>query len=117
MTENGHSSPGLVLHAYGPDAQHLLGSFRSALNAVAALPHAAIEIVVQGPVVAQLCEEEFAESVSNALAAGIAINACANSLRSAGVDAGALLPGVGQVPSAVAHLAQRQWDGWSYIRL
>jgi len=43
--------------------------------------------------------------------------ACANSLRAVGIAAEDLTAGVGTVPAAVTHLAQRQWAGWAYVRV
>ncbi|WP_231941188.1 DsrE family protein [Arthrobacter sp. U41] len=111
---------GLVAHAVGslPDGA-LAGVLRSSQNAVAALgPEVPVEAVIQGPGVALLAEGSgFGEAISTAVAGGVRVLACGNSLRSAGVPAERLLPGVGMVPAAIAHLARRQWDGWAYVRL
>ncbi|WP_024368504.1 DsrE family protein [Arthrobacter sp. TB 26] len=116
----GRGRRGLVAHSAGPlpdDA--LAGVLRSSQNAVAALgPGVPIEAVIQGPGVAHLAEGSvFGEAISAAVASGVRVLACGNSLRSAGVAAEHLLPGVGMVPAAIAHLAERQWDGWAYLRL
>ncbi|AOT05392.1 hypothetical protein ASPU41_06475 [Arthrobacter sp. U41] len=97
----------------------LAGVLRSSQNAVAALgPEVPVEAVIQGPGVALLAEGSgFGEAISTAVAGGVRVLACGNSLRSAGVPAERLLPGVGMVPAAIAHLARRQWDGWAYVRL
>ncbi|MDI3240869.1 DsrE family protein [Arthrobacter sp. AL08] len=111
---------GLVAHAAGPLPDGALaGVLRSSQNAVAALgPEVPVEAVIQGPGVAQLAEgSAFGEAISTAVAGGVRVLACGNSLRSAGVPAERLLPGVDIVPAAIAHLAERQWDGWAYIRL
>lgn len=111
---------GLVAHSAGPLPDGALaGLLRSCRNAVAALgPKVPVEAVIQGPGVALLAEGSgSAEAVSAALAAGVRVLACGNSLASAGVPAEGLLPGVGVVPAAIAHLAERQWAGWAYVRL
>lgn len=116
----GQGRRGLVAHSSGPLADGALaGVLRSSLNAVAALgPEVPIEAVIQGPGVAHLVEGAgFGEAISPAIAGGVRILACGNSLRSAGVTAERLLPGIEIVPAAIAHLAERQWDGWAYIRL
>lgn len=111
---------GLVAHGAGPLPDGALaGVLRSSQNAVDALgPGVPVEAVIQGPGVAQLAEDsEHRAAVSAALAHGVRVLACGNSLRSAGLPAERLLPGVGVVPAAIAHLARRQWDGWAYVRL
>ncbi|MEC5193367.1 MULTISPECIES: DsrE family protein [unclassified Arthrobacter] len=111
---------GLVAHAAGPLPDGALaGVLRSGQNAVAALaPGVFVEVVIQGPGVSRLAQGSESEGdVSIAVASGIRVLACGNSLRSAGVPAEGLLPGVEVVPAAIAHLAERQWNGWAYIRL
>lgn len=111
---------GLVAHAAGPLPDGALaGVLRSSQNAVAALgPAVPVEAVIQGPGVALLAEGSgSSDAISSAVASGVRVLVCGNSLRSAGVPAESLLPDVDVVPAAIAHLAQRQWDGWAYIRL
>ena len=109
---------GLLLHVSGGEESHLLAGIRSARNARAQLPHLAMEIVVQGPAVAFLQSGSALESELAALGAvPVSVLACGNSLRSVGVEPGALLRDVTVVPAAVAHLATRQLDGWAYIRV
>ncbi|MGA7206973.1 MAG: hypothetical protein WBX27_20365 [Specibacter sp.] len=118
MAEANDAPRGLVLHGFGTGSDQVAGVFRSALNAATALPEAAIEVVIQGPAVAALAgESQLSGPVAEALGRGIAVLACENSMRSAEVAHGDLLPGVGTVPSAVAHLAARQWGSWAYVRL
>ncbi len=117
---SGADKRGLMAHAAGPLTDGALaGVLRSGRNAVEALgPGFPVEAVVQGPGVALLAEgSESAADVAAAVASGVRVLACGNSLRSADVPAESLLPGVGVVPAAIAHLAQRQWDGWAYVRL
>jgi intracellular sulfur oxidation DsrE/DsrF family protein len=128
-TEHGRIRPGalpaerrrgIVAHSAGPlHDGALAGVLRSSQNAVAALgPEVSVEAVIQGPGVVHLAEGSGSgEVISGAVASGVRVLACGNSLRSAGVPAEGLLPGVEMVPAAIAHLAQRQWDGWAYIRL
>jgi intracellular sulfur oxidation DsrE/DsrF family protein len=118
MTESNDAAKGLLLHGWGAGAEQVAGVFRSALNATTALPKATIEIVIQGPAVAALTGDgALAGPVAEVLERGVAVLACQNSMRSAAVDSAELFPGVGTVPSAVAHLAVRQWENWAYIRL
>lgn len=119
-TPDADASPGLLVHSAGPaESAGLAGVLRSAANAVAALaPGVPVEVVVQGPGVALLATgSTLGEPISEALGQGIRILACGNSLRSVELTPGQLLPGVGSVPAAIAHLATRQWEGWAYVRL
>lgn len=118
MADSNGAPKGLLMHGFGTGAEQVAGVFRSALNAAAGLPGAAVEIVIQGPAVAALTHDGgLAGPVASVLERGVAVRACENSMRSAAVDAASLLTGVSPVPSAVVHLAQRQWDGWAYVRL
>lgn len=111
---------GLLVHSAGPaDSAGISAALRSAANAVAALAAGVpVEVVVQGPGVSLLAAGSTQEElVSEALAQGIRILACGNSLRSVGLEPGELSAGVGSVPAAIAHLATRQWEGWAYVRL
>lgn len=116
----GEGPRGLVAHGAGPLPDGALaGVLRSSQNAVDALgPGVPVEAVIQGPGVALLAEDsEHRAEVLAALTHGVRVLACGNSLRSADLPAERLLPGVGVVPAAIAHLARRQWDGWAYVRL
>lgn len=119
-TPNADTSRGLLVHCLGPaESAGLAGALGSAANAVAALaPGVPIEVVVQGPGVGLLATgSTLGAPISEALGQGIRVLACGNSLRSVELAPGQLLPGVGSVPAAIAHLATRQWEGWAYIRL
>ncbi|WP_431230697.1 DsrE family protein [Paenarthrobacter nicotinovorans] len=111
---------GLLIHSAGPlEQDSLAGILRSASNARAALgPGAGIEVVVQGPGVKLLAMDSAdIEAVNNARQLDVSIIACGNSMRSAGLEDKDLAPGIGMIAAAIAHLAQRQWDGWAYARL
>lgn len=116
----GQGRRGLVAHSAGPLADGALSAvLRSTQNAVAALgPEVRVEAVIQGPGVALLADDSgFGDAISTAVASGVRVLACGNSLRSAGVPAERLLPGIDVVPAAIAHLVERQWEGWAYVRL
>lgn len=118
--QSGERRRGLVIHSAGPvDDGTLAGVLRSSQNALAALgPKVRVEAVIQGPGVALLAAGSGSgDTIFGAVASGVRVLVCGNSLRSAGVPAEGLLPGVEIVPAAIAHLAERQWDGWAYIRL
>ncbi len=119
-TPDAAASPGVLVHCAGTaESVGLAAALRSAVNAVAALaPGISIEVVVQGLGVGLLATgSTLGESISEALGQGIRILACGNSLRSVELTPAQLLPGVGSVPAAIAHIAARQWEGWAYIRM
>ena len=97
----------------------MLGVLRSATNARTALPPGtAIEIIIQGPGVTMLSNSSpVTEALKQAQGLNIGILACGNSMRSAGLQAEDLTGGVDTVPAAIAHLTERQWGGWAYVRL
>lgn len=112
----------LVLHLAGPGQApfpDLATALRIAANALAELPGTEVEIVVQGPSVTRLAAPaEDSARITELLGTGrVAISACANSLRSAGVEVSELAPGVRDVPAAIAQLARRQGEGAAYIRI
>lgn len=110
----------LLIHAFGEDPVALSTALRVARNTIRELgANTGIHIVVQGPLVRQLSAgSSFANEIIETHAAGpIEIAACHNSMASAGVDAAALNPVIEVVPSAVAYLAERQWEGWAYVRV
>ena len=80
--------------------------------------------VIQGPCVSFLHAGSALEPELSGLGelSGLAgrpvqVLACANSLRSAGLEADQLQGGVSVVPAAVAHLSTRQFTGWAYVRV
>ncbi|PRB71705.1 DsrE family protein [Arthrobacter sp. MYb213] len=111
----------LLLHLAGPEESSfpdLATAARIARNARAELPVYTIEIVVQGPKVKSLLNDgDSAPIVTSLLEAGFIISACANSLRSTGIERKQLIEGVLIVSAAVAHLAKKQIEGAAYIRL
>lgn len=73
--------------------------------------------MVQGPGVQLLAAGAPAsKAITHVRQLDVEILACANSLRSAGLEAGDVTTGIGTVPAAVAHLAERQWQVWAYVR-
>jgi intracellular sulfur oxidation DsrE/DsrF family protein len=107
----------LLIHASGSAPETLTAALRSARHAFAG-ETVSIHVVVQGPLVRHLtADSPGAENVSASLGPNVQVQACRNSMSSANVTSGDLLPGVSTVPSAVAYLAQKQWDGAAYVAL
>lgn len=109
----------LLIHAYGSTSESLSAALRASRNAAKEFgPEVGIHIIVQGPGVEQLTSESgFAQEIRETVASdSIEIAACSNSLGAVGMDKAQLAEPVGSVPSAVAYLAQKQWEGWAYVR-
>jgi uncharacterized protein len=111
---------GLLIHAYGTEnSEALSAALRAARASREGLgPEVKIQIIVQGPAVRLVTVgSSYAEEIaSTSKASSIGVYACQNSMKSAVVNEADLLPQSGSVPSAVAYLAQKQWNGWAYVR-
>ncbi|MBW4031201.1 MAG: hypothetical protein HIU88_00880 [Acidobacteria bacterium] len=109
----------LLIHAYGETSETLSVALRAARNAANEFgPEVGIHIVVQGPAVEHLTTQSgFAHEIRETVASdSIEVAACSNSLGAVGIDTSQLADAVGSVPSAVAYIAQKQWEGWAYVR-
>ncbi|MCQ6271914.1 hypothetical protein M8J71_15680 [Pseudarthrobacter sp. R1] len=107
--------PGLVLHT-GPSSD-LPAVPHSAANAVGALGAGVrLEVIVQGGRGGSPGPgTDLAGSLPGLLRDDVRILARENSMRSAGLEAADLAPGRNGSRRRRAR-AQRQWDGWAYIR-
>jgi intracellular sulfur oxidation DsrE/DsrF family protein len=93
-----------------------LSNIANALDGIGA-DKADIELVVYGPGIAMLKKESaVADRLAAALAHGVHIAACQNSMRAFKLEAAALVPGAGVVPSGVVELIRRQHAGYAYVR-
>lgn len=76
-----------------------------------------IEIVVYGPGLDMvLLETEMGEKIDEALAQGISIIACENTMIGHKLTRADMYPGLKYVKAGVVHLMKRQQEGWAYIR-
>lgn len=76
-----------------------------------------IEIVAYGPGLDMLkLESEVGDRVATALASGVKIVACQNTMRNQELTDKDMLPGIGYVPAGVVELMKRQDQGYAYIR-
>lgn len=76
-----------------------------------------IEVVAYGPGINMLkMEAPIANRVSQAIASGIAIVACENTMTAQKIVKADMNPSVTYVPAGVIQLMKRQQEGWSYIR-
>jgi len=77
----------------------------------------AIEIVAYGPGIGMLKLDAPTNSrVSEAIKAGIAVNACENTMRGQKLSRADMHPNVTYVPAGVVEIVKRQQEGWAYLR-
>lgn len=76
-----------------------------------------IEIVAYGPGIAMLkLESKVGNRVSAAVADGVKVVACQNTMRKMKLSEGDMLGGIGYVKAGVIELMQKQQQGYAYIR-
>ena len=93
-----------------------LGNIGNALDGLGA-DHAEIELVVYGPAIAMLKKDSpVADKVAAALARGVRVAACQNSMRGFKIEQADLVPGVTPVPAGVVELIRREHAGYAYVR-
>jgi intracellular sulfur oxidation DsrE/DsrF family protein len=79
--------------------------------------HTKIELVVFGPGIGMLmAASDVAGRIAEAVKTGVAVSACENTMRGQKLTRDQMNPGIGYVPSGVAHLIRRQAEGYAYIR-
>jgi intracellular sulfur oxidation DsrE/DsrF family protein len=75
------------------------------------------EIVAYGPGIGMLkMDSVVGPRVAEAMAAGVSVVACENTMKNQKVSRDDMLPRIGYVEAGVVQLMKRQRDGWSYIR-
>ena len=76
-----------------------------------------IEIVAYGPGLSMLkAESTVGNRIGEALAAGVKVVACENTMRGQKLTKDDMLGGIGYVGAGVVEIMQRQQQGWAYIR-
>ena len=76
-----------------------------------------IEIVAFGPGIDMLkAESEVGTRVQEALAAGVGVFACQNTMHGQHLKPEDMVDKIGYVPAGVVELIKRQTEGWAYIR-
>ena len=76
-----------------------------------------IELVAYGPGVELFkLDSTLAEPIAGALAAGVVILVCENTLHAKKLTHEDMLPGVGFVKSGAGEIMRRQLQGWAYLR-
>lgn len=94
----------LIIHA--PTANALVRARRNLRNFLAVEPDAEVELVANGEAVRVALSEPDSETDGFLVL-------CANSLRAAQL---ATPDGISTTDAAIAHIARRQAEGWSYFR-
>jgi intracellular sulfur oxidation DsrE/DsrF family protein len=76
-----------------------------------------IEIVAYGPGIGMLKSDSVVGSrIGEALASGVRIEACENTMRGQKLQKPDMLAGIDYVQAGVVEIMQKQQQGWSYIR-
>ena len=76
-----------------------------------------IEIVAYGPGIGMLkADSVVGARVGEALASGVKVVACDNTMRGQKLTKPDMLPDVGYVSAGVVEIMQKQQQGWAYIR-
>jgi intracellular sulfur oxidation DsrE/DsrF family protein len=102
----------------GPDSwNQLFGNIQNVQTSFGA-GNIQIEVVAYGKGLSLLLKTNSAyeERMKKAIATGVVLAACQNSMRLRKVTTEDLFPFASQVDSGVAELVRRQEAGWSYIR-
>ena len=76
-----------------------------------------VELVAYGPGLPMLkLESEVANRISDALAQGVKVLACENTMTNTKITRADMLPNISYVKAGVTTLMARQREGWAYIR-
>jgi intracellular sulfur oxidation DsrE/DsrF family protein len=76
-----------------------------------------IEIVAYGPGIGMLKQDSVVGNrIGEALASGVRVEACENTMRGQKLAKADMLNGIGYVPAGVVEIMQKQQQGWAYLR-
>jgi hypothetical protein len=94
-----------------------LGNAKNAQDDVGGPDKIDIEIVSNGPsVLALKSDGALAGKLSEAMASGVKVVACENSMKVFKVAKSDMHTGVGYVPAGIIELTKKQQEGWAYVR-
>lgn len=94
-----------------------LANARNAQDDVGGADKIDIEVVANGPsVLALKSDGAVAAKVSEAIASGVKVVACENSMKAFKVARSDMQPGVTYVPAGIIELTRKQQQGWAYVR-
>ena len=76
-----------------------------------------IEIVAYGPGIDMLrLESEVGDKIDKAIASGVRIVACQNTMKAKKLTKDDMLPSISYVPGGVLEIIQKEKAGWAYVR-
>jgi uncharacterized protein len=76
-----------------------------------------VELVAYGPGIGMLKADSIVGNrVDEAMAAGVKVVACENTMRAQKITQAEMLNKISYVPAGVVEIMQRQQQGWAYIR-
>lgn len=106
----------VVVHVHDRDATHHAVVLRNVSNLIEAAHPDAIEVVSYGlGLDLLLAGLAVSDNVRALQVAGVKFVGCANTLASRHLTPSDLIDGTLVVASGIAHLAERQWEGWVYL--
>lgn len=125
LSENAHADESSakvsrVVFSVTEEDQHVwnevFGNFRNIQRELGP-ENVRIELVVYDQAMGMLKDDSLvAEKVSNALADGVKIVACMNSMNAQGLKKDDMLNGIDYVQAGIVELIKLQAAGWAYIR-
>lgn len=115
MSTQPHSA---VFQAAGDSDELTLSALKKAANLLREHPATVIDIVVSGRAVLGLVDGHATAVAAAILLEGhpsVTVVACRNALHAHNIDERALAEPFTVVPAAVAHVVERQWQGWALV--
>ncbi len=118
----GPDVPGVAYHLSDIDkVAFVLGNIANHIEGMGGPDRVSIVLVVHGPALAQFRQSaanpDIERKVSAAVAAGVGLDACGNTMRAQQLELADLLPGFVRVDQGgVTRLAQLQAEGYAYLR-
>jgi intracellular sulfur oxidation DsrE/DsrF family protein len=90
---------------------------RQLANLLAAMNDISVEVVAHSYGIDLLLEDSpFRDNITALQSQGVDFIVCENTLRQENLDRSLLLKITTTVPAGIAHIVQRQCEGWSYIK-
>ncbi len=94
----------------------VFGNFRNIQRALGP-ENVAIEMVVYGDAITMLREDSLVPNkVEEAMAEGVRIVACENTMKAQNITRDTMLPDIDYVEAGIVELIKLQADGWAYVR-
>lgn len=112
------AAPRVVVHLSEPDRHRQEAVLRNVANVADDLGEGAeIELVAHGGGMSALVRgQALAAQVARLAERGVALVACANTMRAQGIGVAELVDGALVASSGLGHIVRRQYEGWAYVR-